>query len=38
MVLTFKMRVEKVNAYLGCLDPEEARAGADGIDGMTGCG
>jgi len=27
-----------VNAYLRCVDPLEARAGAEGIDGTTQCG
>jgi hypothetical protein len=27
-----------VNAYLRCVDAQEARAGAEGIDGTTGCG
>jgi len=27
-----------VNAYLRCVDAQRARAGAEGIDGMTGCG
>jgi len=27
-----------VNAYLSCVDAQEARAGAEGIDGTIGCG
>jgi hypothetical protein len=27
-----------VNAYLKCVDAQEARAGAEGIDETTGCG
>jgi len=38
MVLRSKLRVEMVNAYLRCVDALEARAGAEGIDGTTGCG
>ena len=38
MVLRFKLRVEKVNAYLRCVDAQEARAGVEGIDGTTGYG
>ena len=38
MVLRFKLRVGMVNTYLRCVDAQEARAGAEGIDGMTGFG
>ena len=38
MALTFKLRFEMVNAYLRCVDAQEARAGAEGIDRTTGCG
>jgi len=38
MVLRFKLRVWMVNAYLRCVDAQEARAVKEGIDGMTGCG
>jgi len=38
MVLRLKLRVSKVNTYLRCVDAQEARAGAEGIDGTTGCG
>jgi hypothetical protein len=38
MVLRFKLRVLMVNAYLRCVDAQEARAGAEGIDGTTGYG
>ena len=27
-----------LNAYLSCVDAQEAQAGAEGIDGTTGCG
>jgi len=37
MVLRFKLRVQKVNAFLRCVNSEEATAGAEGIDGTTGC-
>jgi hypothetical protein len=37
-VLRFKLRVLKVNAYLRYIDAQEARAGAEEIDGTTGCG
>jgi hypothetical protein len=38
MLLRFKLRVSKVNAYLRCLDAQDARAGMEEIDRMTGCG
>jgi len=38
MFLSFKLRVKQVNAYLGCVDAQEARAAAAGIDGTTGNG
>jgi hypothetical protein len=38
MVLRFKLMVKMVNAYLRCVDAQEARAGADGIDRSTECG
>jgi hypothetical protein len=38
LVLMFKLRVEMVNAYLRCVDAQEDRAGAGGIDATTGCG
>jgi len=38
MVLSFKLRVLKVSAYIRCVDAQEARAGAEGMDGMAGCG
>jgi len=38
MVLRFKLRALKVNAYLRFVDAQEARAGAEGTDGTTGCG
>jgi len=38
MVLRFKLRVQMVNTYLRCDDAQEARAGAEAIDGTTGCG
>jgi len=38
MVSRFKLGVEIVNAYLKCVDAQEARAGAEGIEGMTGYG
>jgi hypothetical protein len=38
MVLRFKLRVEKVNAYLRCVDEQVARAGVERIYGTTGCG
>jgi hypothetical protein len=38
LVLMFKLRVQMVNAYLGCVDAHEGRAGAGGIDSTTGCG
>ena len=37
MVLLFKVRVYKVNAYLRCVNSQEARAGVEGIDGTTRC-
>jgi hypothetical protein len=36
MVLTFKLRVYILNAYLRCVDAKEDRAGAEGIDGTPG--
>jgi hypothetical protein len=36
MLLEFKLRVWMVNAYLRCLDAQGARAGVEGIDGITG--
>jgi len=38
MVSRFMVRVKKLNAYLRCVDAQEARAGAEGTDRMTGCG
>jgi hypothetical protein len=38
MACTFKLTVENVNAYLGGVDAQEARAGKEGIDRTTGCG
>jgi hypothetical protein len=38
MVLRSKLRVKMVNAYLRCVDAQEARAGAEGINGTTGYG
>jgi len=38
MVLMFKLRVKKVNANRKFVDAQEARAGAEGIDGTTGWG
>jgi hypothetical protein len=37
-VLKFKLRVQMLNEYLRCVDAQEAKAGAEGIDGTTGCG
>jgi len=37
MVLKLKLRVWMVNTYLRCVDAQEARTGAEGIDGTTGC-
>jgi hypothetical protein len=37
MVLRFKFRVWKVNAYLRCDDEQEAGSGVEGIDGTPGC-
>jgi hypothetical protein len=34
----FKFRVLKVNEYLRFVYAQEARAGAEGTDGMSGCG
>jgi len=38
MLLRFKLRVWKVNAYLRCVDAQEARAGMEGINGTIGYG
>jgi hypothetical protein len=38
MVSRLKLRVYKLNTYLRCVDGQEARLGAEGIDGTTGCG
>jgi hypothetical protein len=38
MILRFKLRVSKVNAYLRFVDAQEARAGAEGTHGTTWCG
>jgi hypothetical protein len=38
MVLRFKVRVYLVITYVRYVDAQEARAGAEGIDVMTGCG
>jgi hypothetical protein len=38
MVFRFKVRVWMVNAYLRFHDAQQARAGAEGIDGTTGYG
>jgi hypothetical protein len=35
MVIRFRLRVYMVNAYLRCVDAQEARAGAEGIDRTT---
>jgi hypothetical protein len=32
MVIRFKLRVQKVNAYLRCVNAQEARAGAEDIN------
>jgi hypothetical protein len=37
-MLLFTWQILKVKAYLRFIDAQEARAGAEGIDGMTGCG
>jgi len=36
MVSRSKLRVYMVNAYVRCVDAQEARAGAEGTDGTTG--
>jgi len=38
MVIRFKLRVKMVNAYLRCVNAQEARAGAEEIDETTGYG
>jgi len=38
MVLRFLLRVENVNTYHRCVDAQEAKAGAQGIDRTTGSG
>jgi hypothetical protein len=38
VVLWFKLRVSMVDAYLGCVDAQKARAGVERIDRTTVCG
>jgi hypothetical protein len=38
VVLWFKLRVSMVDAYLRCVDAQNARAGVEGIDRTTVCG
>jgi len=37
-VFTTVLRFKNVNAHLRCVDAQEDRASAGGIDGTTGCG
>jgi hypothetical protein len=38
MALRFNISVQMVNTYLKYVDAQEARAGAEGINGTTGYG
>jgi len=37
MVLKFELRVSMVNAYLKCVDQQEGKSAAEGMDETPGC-